>query len=61
MIEAILPGMPGYMQKEGVGNTGNNDQSPGQKTKHGIDQATESPVKMRNSSQARNRKKKLRR
>ena len=60
MIEAILPGIPGCMQTKGVGNTGNNDQSPGQKTKYGVDKPTDSPVKMRNSSQARNRKKNMR-
>ena len=55
LIEAILPGVPGCMQKGGVGNTGNNEHSPVQKTKYGKSVVTESPVKMRNSSQEKNR------
>jgi hypothetical protein len=57
MIEAILPGIPGTMDKKGVGNTGNNDQSPGLKSKHAKDLELGSPVKMRNSSQAKCRNK----
>ena len=57
IIEAILPGIPGCMDKKGVGNTGNNDQSPGQKSKYAIDLELGSPVKMRNSSQAKCRNK----
>ena len=45
------------MDKKGVGNTGNNDQSPGLKSKHAKDLELGSPVKMRNSSQAKCRNK----
>ena len=57
IIEAILPGIPSTMEKKGVGNTGNNDQSPVQKSKYAINRELGSPVKMRNSSQKKNRNK----
>lgn len=61
LIEAIIPGLPACMQDKGVGDTGNDNQPPVQKSRHGIDQVTASPVKMRYSSQEKSRKKRRRR